>query len=67
MKTLEIICEKAVLPTILAAPFMVPASLLFWWLDNHTSVSHAVLAPMLVAQILGGMVLGSYLSKKLLA
>ena len=67
MKTFEIICEKAVLPTILAAPFMVPVSLLFWWLDNHTSVGHAVLAPLLVAQIIGGMFIGSYLSKKLLA
>lgn len=66
MKTIDILVEKILFPWLFAAPFVAGGGLFLHHLDNHTSVSHWVLAPLLVVVILGGMVIGNGLSKRIL-
>ena len=66
MNTIDIIAEKVLFPWILAAPFVAGGGLFLHYLDNHTSASNWVLAPLLVALILGGLALGKALAKRIL-
>ena len=66
MNTFDIIAEKVLFPWILAAPFVAGGGLFLHYLDNHTSAGHWTMVPLLVAVIVGGMLIGKALAKRII-
>jgi hypothetical protein len=66
MNTFDIIAEKILFPWLLAAPFVAGGGLLVRYLDNHTAAGNWVLAPLLMVVIVGGLLIGNGLAKRIL-
>lgn len=65
MKTIDMLAEKILFPTLLSTPIMVPGGLWLHYLDNHTSISNFWLAVTLLAVMGMGSALGHFLTRKI--